>query len=687
MESMETDPGAQDVIRPSAFKPTQETVDERPWHQRHRAALIWGLLALAVAWFLWFIFTAKSVRIVIEPREADWEISGGFDLELGGVNVLRQGNYELEAEAGGYLPLTVPLTVGEARNQEFRVTLQKLPGLISFSAEPGDVTITIDDTEVGTTPLVDIEVPAGDHQVLFSHPRYQPQVLELSVEGKHQPQSLSATLAPNWADVTITTAPAGATIFVDDQEVGVTPAVVELVAGRRDVRLKLSGYKAWQDTVEAVADTNITLANVNLAPADGLVNIATSPQGAGVTIDGQYHGTTPLEVSLKPGRRHRVRVFKPGFQAATRSIDVRTNEEHVLKISLAAQRGTVVVRARPADANLYIDGVKKGPADQTFELSSAPHKIEISKEGYAAYTTTLTPQPGLTQEVKVRLLTLAEARMAALKPRVKSGAGDELILMEAGTFTMGASRREPGRRANEPLRQVTLSRLYYLASKEVTNKQFRVFAAGHSSEDFEEQDLNDDDQPAVNVGWQEAALYCNWLSKKDKLPAFYAVEFGKVVGIDASATGYRLPTEAEWAWAARTLPDVDEVKRFPWGTEFPPKNRHGNYADLSASHLVGRVIFGYNDNYMVSSPVATFAADDRGFFDLGGNVAEWVNDFYAIPSPDPATDPLGPESGEYHLIKGSSWMHGTITDLRLSYRDYGVDGRADLGFRIARFAE
>ena len=103
--------------------------------------------------------------------------------------------------------------------------------------------------------------------------------------------------------------------------------------------------------------------------------------------------------------------------------------------------------------------------------------------------------------------------------------------------------------------------------------------------------------------------------------------------------------------------------------------------------LVGRAIFGYNDNQIVSAPVATFPADARGMFDLGGNVAEWTNDFYEIPPDSPVRDPLGPDSGDYHVIRGSSWMNGTITELRLTFRDYGTDGRQDLGFRIARFAE
>ena len=74
---------------------------------------------------------------------------------------------------------------------------------------------------------------------------------------------------------------------------------------------------------------------------------------------------------------------------------------------------------------------------------------------------------------------------------------------------------------------------------------------------------------------------------------------------------------------------------------------------------------------------------------MGGNVAEWVNDYYGImPGGNTVeTDPRGPANGEFRVIKGSSWAHGTITELRLSYRDYGDKQRDDVGFRIARYLE
>ena len=126
---------------------------------------------------------------------------------------------------------------------------------------------------------------------------------------------------------------------------------------------------------------------------------------------------------------------------------------------------------------------------------------------------------------------------------------------------------------------------------------------------------------------------------------------------------------------------------YPWGEEFPPPNRHGNYADRSAQHVVGRIIYNYNDNHIVSAPVGSFDPNDKGIYDLGGNVAEWTHDFYEIPNLNSRVSELGPREGEYRVVRGSSWKHGTIVDLRYSFRDYGTEAKEDRGFRVARYAE
>jgi len=128
--------------------------------------------------------------------------------------------------------------------------------------------------------------------------------------------------------------------------------------------------------------------------------------------------------------------------------------------------------------------------------------------------------------------------------------------------------------------------------------------------------------------------------------------------------------------------------KFPWGETMPPAPKSGNYADESAADLVGEVIKGYQDGFPASAPVGSFAPNGRGLYDLGGNVAEWVNDFHDIAvGQQVETDPLGPAAGEQHVISGAGWKHAGLTELRLSFRDYGLEGRDDVGFRIARFLE
>jgi formylglycine-generating enzyme required for sulfatase activity len=114
-----------------------------------------------------------------------------------------------------------------------------------------------------------------------------------------------------------------------------------------------------------------------------------------------------------------------------------------------------------------------------------------------------------------------------------------------------------------------------------------------------------------------------------------------------------------------------------------------NIADNSSAYVTGRVLNGYDDGYVVSAPIGSFAPNHRGLFDMGGNASEWIHDVYTIPASSGVvvTDPLGAQRGDNYVIRGASWALGRLPELRLSYRDYGQAGRDDVGFRIARYAE
>ena len=105
--------------------------------------------------------------------------------------------------------------------------------------------------------------------------------------------------------------------------------------------------------------------------------------------------------------------------------------------------------------------------------------------------------------------------------------------------------------------------------------------------------------------------------------------------------------------------------------------------------LVAQVLSDYDDGHAATAPVGSFAANALGFHDMGGNVAEWTHDLYTVqpPATAVAVDPAAGGVGTVRVIRGSSWRHGGISELRLAYRDFGDIGRLDVGFRVARYAD
>lgn len=667
-------------FRPSEAGPTRRSITLNPL----RIAL--GLAAALAAVVLWFIFTATSIRLQTDPATAKVDIEGPmFALHIGERVLLKPGEYRFRAEHPGYAPATLTTAVTDASNQQFALTLARLPGKLRIET-PEAAAVTIDGKAAGPAPG-EFELPSGRHTVAIAAPRYQPFSAEVDVEGAGKQQTFAPRLVPNWADVTITSEPAGAQVMVNGEAHGATPLTTQLLAGNHPVELQLDGFKPWTTDVQVKANEPLSLGPIKLGLPDGRLVLRSEPNGAAVTVAGVYRGQTPLTLELRPDIAQNIALTRPGYEAASRTLTLAAGEERTLSVPLTGVFGEITVRAQPADAQVLVNGEPRGAANQTLRLVATTHDVVIRKPGFVDFRTSVTPRPGVAQVVETTLLTAEQTRLASTPATITTKVGQTLKLMPLGRFTMGSPRREPGRRANEAQRDVEFKRAFYIATTEVTNGQFRKYRAEHKSGIIGNHTLDLDNQPVIGIAWQDAAQYANWLSEQEGLTPAYERKGDELVPKKPLTNGYRLPTDAEWEWAARR--ERGALRRYPWGDALPVAPRSGNYADASSRLIVQDIVPDYDDGFAASAPVGKFPANALGLHDLGGNVAEWIHDYYtvSVDASTVAVDPTGPDDGKQHVIRGSSWKNSSVTELRLSARDFGDNPRNDLGFRLARYVE
>lgn len=254
--------------------------------------------------------------------------------------------------------------------------------------------------------------------------------------------------------------------------------------------------------------------------------------------------------------------------------------------------------------------------------------------------------------------------------------GAPMLLIPAGAFQMGAWNVLPEVEVNESGETVYLDG-FYMDKCEVTNAQYREFVKqtgykepegrtfaivnGVTKWDIElrpwtDPNFNGDEQPVVCVSWHDARAYAEWAGK-------------------------RLPTEAEWEKAAR---GKLVGKTYTWGNKWPPPSQTGNFADESfvkEFHDIdlgpyfldhAKVMEGYNDGYVCTSPVGEFRPNGYGLYDIVGNVREWCADDYVPP--------------ECQECGGASWIDNYELGFRVAFRHCSPPayGWSYLGFRCVR---
>ncbi len=239
--------------------------------------------------------------------------------------------------------------------------------------------------------------------------------------------------------------------------------------------------------------------------------------------------------------------------------------------------------------------------------------------------------------------------------RATASAPSGFVQIPSGNFTMGAS---PGDTEafdfESPTRQVTISRAFWLQAREVTQGEYSALM-GNNPSHFTSCGSN---CPVEEVSWEDAVGYANALSSKEGLTPCYDA-MGNFQGL--SCSGYRLPTEAEWEYAARA------------GTT---GSRYGS---------PGMIAWTMDNSNSTTHPVGQLGPNAWGLYDMLGNVSEWTHDWYGSYSGGAERDPTGASSGSNRVFRGSCWDNGAPF-ARASNRFESDPGYSFhiLGFRLAR---
>ncbi|HET7811118.1 MAG TPA: PEGA domain-containing protein [Steroidobacteraceae bacterium] len=645
--------------------------------------LAWAMGALLLV-VLGLFALLKPIALDLQPTDAVVKSLGSFSWQSAASVFVFPGEHTLRAERAGYEPAQVRLTVGGPAEARALIHLVKLPGRIEVDSGGVKAEMSADGALIGRVPGT-LEVPAGERTLTFRAPRYLDSVERLAVKGGGELQKLKVALKPNFGVISVSSVPAGAEIQVDGKAVGVTPAKVEMDSGIRRVQISAPGLKEWTSSLVVNPGVPQTIGPIQLGAADARITVRSVPSGAQVTAGGTFRGVTPITLELAPGVTHAIQVTRAGYAPWTREVFGLAGQPVQLDARLTALLVPVRVQGTPADAEVFVNGQPHGKAPVTIELPASRHHVEVRKDGYKPFVTDLALAPGLGRNLDFKLIDPKDV-VGNSPARITTKSGIKLLIVAGGTYTAGTDRREQGRRPNEGSHKVTLSRPFYMGEREVTNGQFRQFDPSHNSGSVGNTSLDLDKQPVVKVTWDQAAEFCNWLSAQEGLPPAYSGDSTSGFQlITPVGNGYRLPTEGEWEFVARAAASGKPLK-YPWGQELPVVSGTANFAGAEAFALLGAQLDGHRDEFPASSAPALFPPNAMGFYDLAGNVSEWVNDKYLSFVPSAAvTDPLGPEDSKGHTYRGSNWRTTSTSELRFPWREGATQASDVIGFRVARY--
>ena len=373
---------------------------------------------------------------------------------------------------------------------------------------------------------------------------------------------------------------------------------------------------------------------------------------ADIYINGIKRGTRSWTGLMKAGN-YTIECRQTNHRPSQQTISVEEDRDRTIQLAPPTPiTGILSITSNPLAANIKIDGKDYGTTPKNItDMLIGHHTIVISKDGYTPKTEQFDISEDETQRLNIALEKSAVPQAATAVSKAGTADGDKTFTVKgvtftmkpvAGdTFTMGATS-EQGSDAwfdEKPTHQVTLSS-YYIGETEVTQALWQAVMGSNPS------DHKGSNLPVEQVSWYDCQEFIT------KLNAMTGQKF-------------RLPTEAEWEFAARG------------------GNKSKGYKYSGSNNIDNVAWYDGNSGYKTHA-VKTKSPNELGIYDMSGNVKEWCSDWEDSYSSNAQTNPTGPSTGSIRVYRGGKWDH-RAGDCRVSKRGYSVPEviAFDLGFRLA----
>ena len=516
-------------------------------------------------------------------------------------------------------------------------------GFFILESEPSgaNVYLTIDGKEEwqGVTPFQK-NMEYGSYRFRVSKNMYHDDIGSANIN--QDKVRLTAQLMPAFGNISLTTNPKGVKVNIEGQDKEyTTPCTTDNLASGKDVVYLTKERYAPVRREVTVKDGEILPLNITMEARFAKVSINTL-QGADILVDGRRIGSTSYTAELGEGI-YNIEATLPHHRKASKQIEVKANQSQTVELNPEPIFGTLIVQSTPFDAKVIVDGKKEGTTPLKIkQILEGEHEVSISKKGYATMTkrVSIADAQTFTLEEKLQASKTEDKikdEMDNAQTFTVNGVAFKMIKVEGGTFPMGATP-EQGNDADadeSPTHPVTLN-TYYIGETEVTQALWTAVMGSNPSY------FQGDSLPVERVSWNEVQEF---ITKLNQL----------------TGKQFRLPTEAEWEFAARG-----------------GKQSHG-YKYSGNSFPAAVAIYKEPKTNTVGSK----SPNELGLYDMSGNVFEWCSDWYGNYESGIQANPQGPSSGTYRVLRGGCW-DSEVKTCRVSYRyNSEPDKRSNsIGFRL-----